>query len=93
MMILILSYRFLFKHGNDANGEVQSSEITIYEYFKRHKKIELCYSVDMPCINVGKPKRPIYYPMEVIQQKSIKYFILRKIYINCFFFFFYSYAH
>ncbi|XP_003598353.2 protein argonaute 4A [Medicago truncatula] len=67
-----MTQNFLFKHGNDANGEVQSSEITIYEYFKRHKKIELCYSVDMPCINVGKPKRPIYYPMELCTLVSLQ---------------------
>ncbi|CAK8568369.1 unnamed protein product [Lathyrus sativus] len=56
---------FLFKNGNDANGEVQLSEITIYEYYKHHKNIELQHSIDMPCINVGKSNKPIYFPMEL----------------------------
>ncbi|XP_061364756.1 protein argonaute 4A-like [Gastrolobium bilobum] len=58
------SQTFLLKHGKDANGEVLSSEITVYDYFKHHKKIELRCS-NMPCINVGKPKRPAYFPVEL----------------------------
>ncbi|KAK2439745.1 protein argonaute [Trifolium repens] len=64
--------KFLLKRGNDVNGEARSSEITIYEYFKHHKKIELSYSADMPCINVGKPKSPTYFPVELCTMVSLQ---------------------
>ncbi|KAJ1431556.1 Ribonuclease H-like superfamily [Sesbania bispinosa] len=74
---------FLLKHGRDANGEVQSSEITVYDYFKRHKKIELRYSADFPCINVGKPKRPSYFPVESLRNSRYgNYPMLRSSGIN-----------
>lgn len=60
--------RFVLKqrNGRDGNGEdFHTSEITVYEYFVKHRNIELRYSADLPCINVGKPKRPTYIPMEV----------------------------
>ncbi|KAK2385915.1 protein argonaute [Trifolium repens] len=57
--------KFLIKNGNDVNGQVKISEITVYEYYKHKKNIELHYSIDMPCINVGKPKKPTYFPMEL----------------------------
>ncbi|XP_057422673.1 protein argonaute 4-like [Lotus japonicus] len=63
---------FSLRHGKDANGEVQSSEITVYDYFKHNKKIELRYSADMPCINVGKPKRPSYFPVELCSLVSLQ---------------------
>lgn len=44
------------------DGEV---EITVYDYFVRCRKIPLQSSADLPCINVGKPKRPTYIPLEV----------------------------
>ncbi|WJX30417.1 Protein argonaute 4A, variant 2 [Trifolium repens] len=64
--------KFLLKRGNDVNGEARSNEITIYEYFKHHKKIELSYSADMPCINVGKPKSPTYFPVELCTLVSLQ---------------------
>ena len=45
---------------------MQSVEITVCEYFESVKHIKLRYSADMPCINVGKPKRPSYFPVEVL---------------------------
>ncbi|WJX30546.1 hypothetical protein P8452_19072 [Trifolium repens] len=57
--------KFLIKNGNDVNGQVEITEITVYEYYKHKKNIELHYSIDMPCINVGKPKKPTYFPMEL----------------------------
>ena len=53
--------------GKDANGDcdVNTTEITVYDYFVKHRNIELRYSGDLPCINAGKPKRPTYLPMEV----------------------------
>ena len=53
--------------GKDANGDydVNTTEITVFDYFVKHRNIELRYSGDLPCVNVGKPKRPTYFPMEV----------------------------
>ncbi|KAK4375690.1 hypothetical protein RND71_006367 [Anisodus tanguticus] len=45
------------------NSEVQTSEVTIYDYFVNHRNIDLRYSADFPCINVGKPKRPTYFQL------------------------------
>lgn len=36
------------------------------DYFTRIREIELRYSGGLPCINVGKPNRPTYFPIEVI---------------------------
>lgn len=56
-------YRFTLKQkgGNDED----CIEITVYDYFVKHRNIELRYSSDLPCINVGKPKRPTFIPVEV----------------------------
>ncbi|KAH6767821.1 Argonaute family protein, partial [Perilla frutescens var. hirtella] len=46
-------------------SEAQEVEITVYDYFIRVRKFDLKFSGDMPCLNVGKPKRPIYIPIEL----------------------------
>lgn len=52
------------KNGEGAyDGE--TIEITVFEYFTKHRNIELTYSAFMPCLDVGKPKRPNYLPLEV----------------------------
>ena len=43
-------------------GEVQ---ITVYKYFTEIRGLKLQYSGEFPCINVGKPNRPNYIPIEV----------------------------
>ncbi|XP_020224237.1 protein argonaute 4B [Cajanus cajan] len=63
--------RFLLRQKN-GNGEVQESEITVYDYFARHKMIIPKQSADMPCINVGKPKRPCYFPIELCELVSLQ---------------------
>lgn len=62
------------RSGKDANGDcdVQSTEITVYDYFVKHRNIELRYSGDLPCINVGKPKRPTYLPVELCTLVSLQ---------------------
>lgn len=49
------------------NGDGQSLEVTVSDYFKE-KGTTLRYSDDYPCINVGKPKRPTFIPIEVLCQ-------------------------
>jgi eukaryotic translation initiation factor 2C len=40
-------------------------DVTVYDYFMNHWSIKLDKSADFPCLNVGKPKRPTYLPLEV----------------------------
>ncbi|CAH2072228.1 unnamed protein product [Thlaspi arvense] len=52
------------RNFKNENGEVEEIETTVYKYFTEFRKIPLQYSGDLPCINVGKPKRPTYIPIE-----------------------------
>ncbi|KAK3159884.1 hypothetical protein QOZ80_1BG0052300 [Eleusine coracana subsp. coracana] len=56
---------FTLKNRNGENGDPESAEVTVYDYFVKNRGIELKYSGDFPCINVGKPKRPTYFPLEL----------------------------
>ncbi|KAG9138288.1 hypothetical protein Leryth_001491 [Lithospermum erythrorhizon] len=49
---------FSLKQRRDGKDE-QSIEISVYDYFVHMKKIPLTWSADLPCINTGKPKRPL----------------------------------
>ncbi|CAN6349965.1 unnamed protein product [Urochloa humidicola] len=55
---------FPLKRRNGDDGDFDTVEITVYEYYKK-KGIELLYSGDFPCINAGKQKRPTYFPIEL----------------------------
>ncbi|XP_054817018.1 protein argonaute 4A-like [Prosopis cineraria] len=63
---------FSLKQGREANGEVKSIEITVREYYERHKNIRLLHSANLPCINVGKPKKPTYFPLELCTLVSLQ---------------------
>lgn len=58
------SFSMKVKNGDNNNGE-QTVDITVYEYFAKHRGIELTSSAYLPCLDVGKPKRPNYLPLEV----------------------------
>lgn len=58
--------------ARDEDGEPQTIETTVYDYFVNHRHIELRYSADLPCINVGKPKRPTYFPLELCSLVSLQ---------------------
>ncbi|GAB2215125.1 hypothetical protein Droror1_Dr00019501 [Drosera rotundifolia] len=62
----------LKQKGANANGEVDTSEVTVYDYFVNHRGINLRYSADLPCINVGKPKKPTYFPLELCSLVSLQ---------------------
>ncbi|KAE9614906.1 putative post-transcriptional gene silencing PAZ-Argonaute family [Lupinus albus] len=49
-----------------------TEEVTVYDYFVNHRNIQLRYSADLPCINVGKPKRPTYFPLELCSLVSLQ---------------------
>ncbi|MED6114475.1 hypothetical protein PIB30_080574 [Stylosanthes scabra] len=65
------SQLFSLKHGKDENGEPRKIEITVYDYFKCHKNIELRHA-NFPCINVGKPRRPTYFLVELCTLISLQ---------------------
>ncbi|KAG8045203.1 hypothetical protein GUJ93_ZPchr0008g12421 [Zizania palustris] len=53
------------RNGNGENGDAECVEVSVYDYFVKNRGLELRYSGDYPCINVGKPKRPTYFPIEL----------------------------
>ncbi|KAF5187030.1 argonaute 4B [Thalictrum thalictroides] len=61
---------FLLKQKRD--GDVEATEITVYDYFVNHRRIELRFSGELPCINVGKPKKPTYIPLELCSLVSLQ---------------------
>ncbi|XP_077241476.1 protein argonaute 4B-like [Tasmannia lanceolata] len=61
------------RNGNgNGDGEVKAVEVTVFEYFVNYRHIELSYSATLPCINVGKPKRPTYFPLELCALVSLQ---------------------
>ncbi|CAI9090148.1 OLC1v1024853C2 [Oldenlandia corymbosa var. corymbosa] len=61
----------LKNNGGDQDG-VETTEITVYDYFTKIRNIKLLSSAYMPCINVGKPERPNYLPMELCSLVSLQ---------------------
>lgn len=58
--------RFSWKSGvKDRNGDVKCVDVTVFDYFVNQRRINLCFSGDFPCIDVGKPRKPTYIPIEV----------------------------
>lgn len=39
--------------------------VSVYEYFTKYRKRKLSSSAYIPCLDVGKTKRPTYLPLEV----------------------------
>ncbi|GKD83381.1 argonaute 4-like protein [Tanacetum coccineum] len=56
----------------NGNGEPETLEVTVYDYFVNIRKIDLRYSGDLPCINVGRPKCPTYIPLELCSLVSLQ---------------------
>lgn len=58
--------RFSWKSGvKDRNDDVKCVDVTVFDYFVNHRRINLCFSGDFPWIDVGKPRKPTYIPIEV----------------------------
>ncbi|KAL6558112.1 hypothetical protein OROMI_018462 [Orobanche minor] len=72
---------FSLRQGRGGSSDAQEINVTVYDYFVNHHNIRLKYSGDYPCINIGKPKCPIYIPIEyarwfpcnVIPRRHTKY--------------------
>ncbi|KAJ6747701.1 TRANSLATION INITIATION FACTOR 2C putative-RELATED [Salix koriyanagi] len=74
----IVSYShvmFSLKSRATDGNDVESLDITVYHYFVNHRNIDLRYSGDLPCINVGKPKRPTYIPVELCSLLPLQRYI------------------
>lgn len=56
----------------DGASEGQTTDITVFEYFTKRCGIELTYSAYLPCLDVGKPKRPNYLPLELCVFVSLR---------------------
>ncbi|BAT89437.1 hypothetical protein VIGAN_06039000 [Vigna angularis var. angularis] len=64
---------FSMKVKNDnGSNEGQTVEITVYEYFVKHCGIDLPSSYYFPCLDVGKPNRPNYLPLELCSLVSLQ---------------------
>ncbi|KAK6157314.1 hypothetical protein DH2020_011562 [Rehmannia glutinosa] len=60
------------KSDSSARDDGETLEITVYDYFVKHRNIELKYSAYLPCLDVGKPKRPNYLPLELCSLVSLQ---------------------
>ncbi|KAL6537647.1 hypothetical protein OROHE_012274 [Orobanche hederae] len=63
---------FSLRQGRGGSSDAQEINVTVYDYFVNHHNIRLRYSGDYPCINTGKPKCPIYIPIEVCSLVSLQ---------------------
>uniref|UniRef100_A0A0E0C0M7 Piwi domain-containing protein n=1 Tax=Oryza meridionalis TaxID=40149 RepID=A0A0E0C0M7_9ORYZ len=59
------SQTFQIKRKNGNSGSDTVEEVTVFEYYRKNWKIDLKGSAHFPCLNVGKPKRPTYIPLEL----------------------------
>ncbi|OIW04162.1 hypothetical protein TanjilG_00722 [Lupinus angustifolius] len=62
----------MFTLKTKGGADDATEEVTVYDYFVNHRNIQLRYSADLPCINVGKPKRPTYFPLELCSLVSLQ---------------------
>ncbi|KAL8474253.1 hypothetical protein ACS0TY_030902 [Phlomoides rotata] len=60
------------KSGSSARDDGETLEISVYDYFVKHRNIEINASMYMPCLDVGKPKRPNYLPLELCSLVSLQ---------------------
>ncbi|KAL0647297.1 hypothetical protein Bca4012_045588 [Brassica carinata] len=56
----------------NSKNEMGEAQITVYKYFTEIRGLKLRYSGDFPCINVGKPNRPNYIPIEHCELVSLQ---------------------
>ncbi|CAL4957156.1 unnamed protein product [Urochloa decumbens] len=56
------------RNGNGSD----TMEVTVYDYYLKQWGIKLKDSVNFPCLNVGKPKRPTYLPIELCNLVSLQ---------------------
>ncbi|KAL7614478.1 hypothetical protein Lser_V15G06693 [Lactuca serriola] len=60
------------KNQRDGNSPTETIDITVLQYYADHHGRRLEYSADYPCLDVGKPKRPVYIPLELCELISLQ---------------------
>ncbi|KAJ4883600.1 Protein argonaute 9 [Raphanus sativus] len=65
-------YQMFTMNSKNNKGVVEEVQMTVYHYFTEIRGLKLEYSGDFPCINVGKPKRPTYIPIEHCELVSLQ---------------------
>ncbi|KAD7478368.1 hypothetical protein E3N88_01504 [Mikania micrantha] len=63
--------KFLMKQRN-GNSPSDPIEITVSEYYAKYRNLEVTQSHDYPCLDVGRPKRPVYIPLELCTLISLQ---------------------
>ncbi|KAK6928958.1 Argonaute, linker 1 domain [Dillenia turbinata] len=63
--------KFSLRQRSGGEGDVQSTEITVHEYFLNYRNIPLNYA-DFPCVSVGKPRKPTFIPPELCTMVSLQ---------------------
>ncbi|XP_057740880.1 protein argonaute 16 [Arachis stenosperma] len=58
--------------NDDDKNQGETVNITVYEYFAKHHGLKLTSSAYLPCLDVGKPNRPIYLPLELCSLVSLQ---------------------
>ncbi|THU48237.1 hypothetical protein C4D60_Mb09t24110 [Musa balbisiana] len=62
---------FSMKERN-SKGETQTVEMTVCNFFQNIRQITLTRSASLPCLDVGKPERPSYLPIELCHLLSLQ---------------------
>ncbi|KAF8113373.1 hypothetical protein N665_0050s0031 [Sinapis alba] len=60
------------RNSKNEKGEVEEVQTTVYKHFTEFRGLKLRYSGAFPCINVGKPTRPAYFPIEHCELVSLQ---------------------
>ncbi|XP_031490006.1 protein argonaute 4-like [Nymphaea colorata] len=64
---------FSLRVKNGGNPDAQDTrEVTVYEYFRKEKGVELKDSASLPCIDAGRPNHPNYIPIELCSLLSLQ---------------------
>ncbi|MFS8009293.1 putative post-transcriptional gene silencing PAZ-Argonaute family [Helianthus anomalus] len=61
-----------FINKKSADSPSDPVEITVSNYYAKYHNQEVFASQDYPCLDVGKPKRPIYIPIELCELISLQ---------------------
>ncbi|KAL6580136.1 hypothetical protein OROMI_008160 [Orobanche minor] len=57
--------KFILEQRNKGSSDATEVETTVYDYYAKKCPIGLELSGDFPCINVGKPNKATYLPIEL----------------------------
>ncbi|KAH6808549.1 hypothetical protein C2S51_000305 [Perilla frutescens var. frutescens] len=58
-------FSFKLRGVSYCNGVTPTIQTTVFDYFVSTRNIALSYSGNLPCINIGKPNRAVFFPVEL----------------------------